>query len=361
MKKILFIIQRFHYSGAAKAMQIIANELSKLNKYEICIASYCNTSPCYPVESNIKIMKGNHDFDIRGVKGKVNSLKNTYRIINEYNPDIIIAFANNSSFYSILSTLFKDNKVVVCERCDPYNENRLSLRFMRFFFRFAEGAVFQTEGARKYYKTLYKKSIVIPNIVDDKYRDYTIKPFKDRNDEINIFSRIEIKQKRHDILIKAFNEIHKKYPKIIMNIYGDGPDEDKIKALVKDYKIDDCVNFKGPTDKALSILANSKFTILSSDYEGIPNGVIDAMSIGIPVIATDTSPGGVRLLIDDGRNGYIVPCGDYMKIAEKANYLMSNPDIGDQISRESRKIVDVFSKDSIVEKWEQYLDMLIIN
>ncbi|MBP3920929.1 MAG: glycosyltransferase [Bacilli bacterium] len=357
MKKILFIIHRFHYSGAAKAMQLIANGLAKLDKYEICIASYCDTSPCYEVDSKIKVISGTNKYG-KGLKNKIGAYKSTKKIIKEYNPDIVISFLNNASFYSILSTLFDKRKVIVCERCDPFNENTRSLKFMRKFFRFAYGGVFQTEGAKKYYKNRIKNTTVIPNIVDNKYKNVKIEKFNARKNEIDIFSRIEIKQKRHDILIKAFNEIHIVHPELILNIYGDGPDEDKIKNIVNELKLNAFVNFKGSTNNALNILKDSKLTILSSDYEGIPNGVIDALAIGIPVVATDTSPGGVRLLIEDGKNGYIVPCGDYMKLANKVNFLIEHPDIADEFSKESIKINERFSEKNIIKLWDEYIDKI---
>ncbi len=357
MKKILFIIHRFHYSGAAKAMQLIANGLAKLNKYDIYIASYCDTSPCYEVDSRIKVISGTNKYG-KGFKNKIGAYKSTKKIIKECNPDLVIAFLNNASFYSIISTLFDKRKVIVCERCDPFNENTHSLKFMRKFFKFADGGVFQTDGARKYYKNKIKNTTVIPNIVDNKYANIKINKFNDRKNEIDIFSRIEIKQKRHDILIKAFNEIHKVHPDIVLNIYGDGPDEDTIKNIVNEFNLDDFVNFKGSTNNALDILKESKLTILSSDYEGIPNGVIDALAIGIPVVATDTSPGGVRLLIENGKNGYIVPCGDYIEIAKKVNYLIEHPNIADDFSKESIKINDRFSEKNIIKMWDEYIDKI---
>ena len=357
MKTILFIIKKFHYSGAAKAMQLVANGLAKSDKYDIYMAAYCESVPYYYVNPKIKVISGKYKFD-KGLINKIDAIKSTNNIIKSCNPDIVITFLNNTSFYSIISSLFSKRKIVVCERCDPFNENRLQLRFMRKFFRFASGAVFQTEGARKYYKSLYNKSVVIPNIVDDKYKNVKIEKFEKRKNEINVFSRIEIRQKRHDVLIKAFNEIHKIHPEIILNIYGDGPDEDKIKLLVKELNLEKYVNFKGSTNNALEILKNSKLTILSSDYEGIPNGVIDAMAIGIPVVATDTSPGGVRLLIDDGVNGFIVPCGDYVKLAEKVIFLLDNPEIADKFSKESRKINDKYSESQLIKAWDKYISSL---
>lgn len=355
MKKILFLIHRFHYSGAAKALQLIANGLAEKKKYDITIATYSDTMPCYYVHPDVSVIRGKN----RGtgkISRYINQLRETRKILEQQKPDIVVAFLNNASFYSIIASYGLNHKTIVCERCDPYNENTKSLLFMRKFFRFAQGAVFQTEGARAYYKNLLEKSTVIPNAVDPSLTTIKIKPFSERQNVINVFSRLEIKQKRQDVLLQAFKLIHSKNPDIILNIYGDGPDEKQLKELCKELELENWVNFRGATNKATELLAYSKLTILTSDYEGIPNGVIDALAIGIPVVATDTSPGGVRTLIENEVNGLLVPCGDVEKIADAACKILKDAQFADMLSNNSIAINERFSEQAIIGLWDAYLD-----
>lgn len=62
-------------------------------------------------------------------------------------------------------------------------------------------------------------------------------------------------------------------------------------------------------------MSDSKMYVLSSDFEGIPNSLLEAMSIGMPVVSTDCSPGGARLLIENGVNGLLVKTGNSGELA----------------------------------------------
>ena len=353
MKTVLFVIHRFHYSGAAKALQLIANGLQRTGEYDVTISTYSNTKPCYFIEPGVHVITGKERSRGR-IKKYIEPVISIRKIIRECCPDIVVSFLNNASFYSLIASFGLSLKIVVCERSDPYNEKSGLLPFMRKFFRFADGAVFQTEGARQYYSSLINKSVVIPNIVDCQYENIIIDSFEKRKNRIDVFSRLEIKQKRLDILVRSFSFIHEQFPNIILNLYGDGPDEDALKELKSNLGLDGYVFFKGSTYNVFEILKDSKITILTSDYEGIPNSVIDAMAIGIPVVATDTSPGGVRELIKNGENGIIVPCGDAKAIADAVIELLNMPKKAETISRNATLVREKYSDKIIIPQWDAY-------
>ena len=78
-------------------------------------------------------------------------------------------------------------------------------------------------------------------------------------------------------------------------------------------------------------------------------------SIGLPCISTDCRPGGARLLINDGINGFIVPQGDSNAIAEKMKWFMQHPVEADKMGLEGTKIKNTFSEEVIANQWEEYL------
>ncbi|MGO4925512.1 glycosyltransferase [Streptococcus alactolyticus] len=355
MKKVLFLIDKFHYSGAAKAMQLVSNGLAETGEFRIAIAAFIESKPAYDVNDSIEILVGPKRSSNKVLK-YFSPIFVVRDFIKKEKPDCVVAFLNNASFYVLMARLGLKSKVIVCERCDPYNEVTKSLSFMRRFFPLADGAVFQLKGAQQYYKKLLNKSVVIPNIVELENLEIPAKKFAERENEINVFTRLEIKQKRQDVLLKAFQIIHGSHPEVTLNIYGDGPDRTELEKLAAELKLTESVKFKGVTKEANKILSRSKMTILTSDYEGIPNGVIEALAIGIPVVSTNTSPGGAELLIENGVNGYIVPTGDYEGIAQAAIKLLDNPDIADMFSDNSVESVKRFTKEKIVPLWKDYLN-----
>lgn len=349
------MIDKFHYSGAAKAMQLVSNGLAETGEIQISIAAFIESKPAYDVNDSIEVLVGPKRSSNKVLK-YFSPIFVVRDFIKKEKPDCVVAFLNNASYYALMARIGLKSKVIICERCDPYNEVTKSLSFMRRFFPLADGAVFQLKGAQQYYKKLLNRSVVIPNIVELGNRDTLVKKFDDRENEINVFTRLEINQKRQDVLLKAFQIIHEYHPEIMLNIYGDGSDKAELEKLTAELKLVESVKFRGVTKESNKILSRAKMTILTSDYEGIPNGVIEALAIGIPVVSTNASPGGVELLIEDGVNGYIVPTGDYEGVARAAISLLDNPSIADMFSANSVESVKRFAKEEIIPLWRDYLN-----
>ena len=95
--------------------------------------------------------------------------------------------------------------------------------------------------------------------------------------------------------------------------------------------------------------------LLSSDYEGIPNSIIEAFQVGVPVVTTDCSPGGCRVLIDDNYNGNIVPFRDYHALAEKSIELLNDENKASNYINNSKRKLEEFAPSYVFEKWNNYL------
>lgn len=95
--------------------------------------------------------------------------------------------------------------------------------------------------------------------------------------------------------------------------------------------------------------------MLSSDYEGIPNIIIEAFIAGTPVVATDCSPGGARLLIDNERNGFVVPMRDYKALAAQCVKVIEDPKLSNSFIQQSRTKLKLFEPQGIFKAWNEYL------
>lgn len=115
----------------------------------------------------------------------------------------------------------------------------------------------------------------------------------------------------------------------------------------------------GRTDHVEEEIFKAAAFVLTSDFEGIPNALIEAMSIGVPSVSTDCSPGGAALLIRDGENGFLVPRGDTEEIAKKLGIIVSNAETANQFSRTAVSIATIFSESSISEKWESFFNGIL--
>ena len=249
--------------------------------------------------------------------------------------------------------------VVISERADPFQQLSKLDKIIHAIYNQAEGAVFQTNGARDFYsKRLQEKSIVIPNPVVDNYSEIT-HDYYNINKELVSVGRFEIIQKRQDVLLKASKIVFEKYPEYKLIFWGDGPDEDKLKELAKELQIENKVMFAGVTNSVLEKVNQSEIFVLSSDYEGIPNALIEAMSIGMPCVATDCSPGGARMLLEDGKSGKLVGCGKYEELAKEIIYFIENREKEKEYGMYAKESIGRFSYSILMNRWEEYLLKII--
>ena len=218
----------------------------------------------------------------------------------------------------------------------------------------ADGAVFQTEGARDFYTgRLRVKSVVIPNAVTCRKTERL--PRKKRKDEIAFVGRFYNRQKRQDIMVEAFALLSARHPELSLVFYGDGEDMDMIRALVREKGLDSRVRFAGGVTPIEPYLQTALLFVLTSDYEGIPNALIEAMCAGLPCVAADCAPGGARLLIRDGENGLLIPRGNAAAVAEACEKLLADPRKAEDMGEKAQQIADTFAPEVIYPQWEEYL------
>ena len=106
----------------------------------------------------------------------------------------------------------------------------------------------------------------------------------------------------------------------------------------------------GAKQDVLEWIKESYCFVLTSDFEGLPNSLIEAMSMGIPCISTDCSPGGARQLLGDDR-GLIVPCGDKERLAEAINMYLENKDVAMKYGEVAYKLRDEIESHTVAKEW----------
>lgn len=274
--------------------------------------------------------------------------------IKDSDSDVAISFLLDANIYNMFACTGLRTKSVVCERNDPFKPRYYKLRFWKPWFRLADGAVFQLKKVGEYYSNIKGRTVVIPNPVTIK-NAIRVKPFEEREKTIVTLGRLDIFQKRQDVLIRAFAQFYQEHTEYKLIIYGQGPDENRLRGLVATLGLQDCVIFFGNTSTPLKAIEKAKIFVLSSDFEGIPNSLMEAMAIGLPCIATDCRPGGSALLIENMVNGLLCPRGDTEELAKCMSWLVEHPKDADRMGGEAQKISARFSEESISKMWSEYV------
>lgn len=356
MKKqneIVFIGFLPGFGGAEKSMIMIANGLAKLGN-KVSIISLKDNNIAYKIDEKVSYI---FIPDRRGTKIS----KKFYRFLDlknklfEIKPDLVISFWVQPAIFAAILSKFIGFKIIYSERGDP-NDKEYSgmLRLLRnVFFKFIDGFVFQTQGAKKCFsRSIQSKGIVINNPVYIKKDDYVI-PQERRKVIVNV-GRLHA-QKNQKLLINAFANISSYFPDYMLEIYGEGDLKKELEEQIKELKLVNKVQLKGTTNRLFDKIVDVSLFVLSSDYEGMPNALMEAMALGIPSISTDCKPGGARELINNGENGLIVESNSIDILARAIKYMLKNRKEAERMGRKAKDICNTHSEDSIIRMWQDYI------
>lgn len=366
--RIVFVTGSMDLSGAPKMMAFVANSMAR-SGHDVQILTL-HAGPCeQPLEEGVRFASLNIPRSgsrlVRNTLGMLMHLRRLDAAIREIRPDVAVTFLDSVGYmYLLLNRLLRRCRMVASERTDPYAQQGLTAKMRTFLLGYADGVVFQTEGAQDFYRshrkisrmaTVIPNPVIIPHQVRARLDEMRISAAQ-RDQRIVTVGRLALRQKRQDVLLEAFRSVHEKRPEATLHIFGKGPSQEEIRRQVEALGMADCVILEGETAQVLTDIHQARLFVLSSDYEGIPNALIEAMTTGVPCVSTDCSPGGARLLIRDGVDGFLVPRGDAKALAERMLQLLEDPELCDRFSREAVQVENRFAAEKIARQWVTYLE-----
>lgn len=348
MKRIAIVAHGLSNGGAERVATIISNYLVSRQYEVLYICAYSGVRE-YHIDPQIKV----EDIKVTTSNKLINLIDRNIQIfnkLNEFKAETVISFITREMFYSVMRNMH----VIFSLRNDParIDADRLSSFIRKFDYKHSKKIVFQTLGAKEYFdQSIQKKGVVIENpLLTDEL------PIWNPSRKAFITAcRLE-DQKNIPLLIKAFIMFHQRHSDYILEIYGDGPLKKDLKKLICNNHAERYIFLKGHTTEIYKIMSEATAFVLSSDYEGVSNSMLEALCIGIPCICTDCPPGGAKMFIKDDVNGYLVPVGDEDEMADKMEKtIMILDKFKDNINRifELRKRVNV---DTVCEKWISLLE-----
>lgn len=357
--KLLFIAETLSYGGAARRFVGVANAMAERN-HQVEMLIYGDIIDIRDsINSKVKVKNEVINFDSsnwvqRNIFYRIKSIKKINSFLGKKSFDIIISFNDMVNINLLLSDARKKSKILISERSDPNFNKRYLQIIKKKLFRHADGIVFQTEGAKNFFEGYLPESTkIIPNPIPN---NVTFKRYKGRKQKkIVSVARLWLYQKRQDILLRAFKEFTKKHKNYELVLYGDGPDYSKIQSLIQELGISDKVSLAGAKDNIIERIKDAELFVLSSDFEGIPNALIEAMAVGLPVVSTRCSPGGAEFLITHKINGLLVERDNYKELAKAMLYMIENPTDASRMGDKAKDITDRLNEEKIYNKWEKFI------
>lgn len=355
MKKLLLYIDNMLYGGANRVMANLANYFSGLG-YDIVLVNdraYSKELSGYAVNEAVK----RYYLD----EGRKNLLKKTVHritqlrsILKTEKPDIALSFMAGPNIRMLTASMGLSVKKVVSVRNDPEKEYGTGLwkPFMNLLFRQADGVVFQTNDAANYFsKGIRKKSKVIFNPVNEKFYERKWRP---GGKNIVVVGRLQ-PQKNPMNVLQAFAQIAGAIPDVSLDYIGEGELKAELVAYAEQSGLTERVRFLGKREDIGSILEGAVMYVLCSDFEGMPNALMEAMAVGVPAISTDCPCGGPRSLIQNNMQGVLVPCRRSDILAEEMKKLLHDQKCQLLMSDEERKRAIEFKPAKILAEWSDYL------
>lgn len=362
MKRLMFIMTKLGgagWGGAHKVSLMLANHYAEKG-HEVFFAVSEESQMDFPVYPSITVINLNEKYRNSKKRG-VNLLRKMFafrNICKRRQIDVVVGFTSNMAIYTVLATIFSKRKSLISERTDPHLEPRKKvLRGIRnLIFCLADKVVFQTPGAKEYYpKIVQRKSLIIPNPISSAL------PFPyhgERDTRIVNFCRIA-PQKNLVVLLDAFDLFYKTHPNYTLEIYGDAKEGSAYIAEIYAYrdKLSSCeqIHFYPACKDVHAKVQKAAMFASSSDYEGLSNSMLEAMSIGLPTIVTDCRNGGEKMCIRDGENGIIVPCRDAAALASAMARVADDPELATNMSMNGCRIRDDFSSEVVFSTWDKVL------
>ena len=273
------------------------------------------------------------------------------RLLKIVKPDWVVSLGASYSLIAA-SGVFKKCKVLLSERNWPkaYYSAAEMARVERTYEN-ATAIVFQTDDAKGCFKKeVQRKSVVIPNPAPDNLPVWEGGESKD----IIYYGRLDA-QKRPEMALEAFEAFKEAHPGFTLEFYGVGSQESALRTAVVNKGLSGAIRFHGVSRQIHSIASKSRMYLNTSDYEGISNAMLEALSMGVPCVCTDCGGGGARLAIDNGKNGLLVLCNDAKAMAKAMSELVSNPSFAELLSKNAISSMSRFSKESVLSKWEEVL------
>ena len=356
--KITLFIGSLYGGGAERVTCNLASYLVQ-HGHRVEILTMSETEKSYELDNGVTVKT------LLPLKDRKNKMWNTsirfprfWKYLKTKDTDVYIVMLPKTTVMFLMFRWMTKAKLIVAERNDPkVYPKYISKRLRKYALR-AEGWVFQTEEAKKWYEGAIDscKSIVIPNAINTVFirQRYS----GEKRKVIAGAGRLN-DQKNFNLLIRAFEKIAAEFPEYRLVIYGKGIKEFELKELVNSLGLQDKVEFPGNIQNIADEMEKNTMFVLSSDFEGMPNALMEAMALGLPCVSTDCPCGGPRYLIQNNVNGLLVPVGNVDRMSCAMRRILINVDEAEAMGKEASKITDKLAPDKIYRKWEKFISDIV--
>ena len=281
------------------------------------------------------------------------------KIHDTFNPDVVVSFLTNVNVNVLLALRGVPTPVIVCERTNPVvsqsADKKLQALRSKLYPR-ATRVVVQTQDAAQAFaqaEPQLGELAVIPNPIPPALAVLPLATEVEKTDQPKLIAMGRlVPAKRFDQLIHVFGLLLDAFPEWSLHIYGEGPERESLERRAELVGGKDRIFLHGKTNEPWQVLAQAQLFVLTSAYEGFPNVLLEAMTLGLPCVTVDC-PSGPKEISNAGRDASLVMMDNEQALRRALSELMADPRLRGALGqRAAASVRERYGMPAVIEQWD---------
>ena len=367
---ILYIIDELNIGGTEKQLLTTIESLDRdrFAPHLVCLRK-SQFYTCCNIDCPKQVLDVTSLFSLNGLR----KLSHLVLYLKKNKIDIVQTYFFDSNLFGVIAARIACvSKIISCRRDMGFWYSSRLLRVLRWLNIFVDRFLVNSIAIKE---NIVRAESIPERKIDVIYNGIFLEHFENkRNDADKIREKYSIQKgdfvvgivanlnrpvKRVDIFLRAAAGVLEKKENVSFVIVGGGDLEESLESLASSLGIRGKVIFTGPQKDILPFLSIFDLGVLASDSEGFSNSILEYMATGLPVVCTDT--GGNRELVENEKNGFLIPVSAHEKMADRILDVLGDRGIQLKMREKNLKKIQRFSWDSIIRLTQKYYYDLIFD
>lgn len=355
-KNIVFVTISMCGGGTERVISVLANHAASLGQ-NVTIMMIADDRVEYELDKRINVVCVSKATGGSFI-GRIKRILAMRKLIKNSDNAGVIAMGSSSSLFTLVATFGLRNPVVVSERNPP---NRLNLKpiskgmmlVREYLYGRATKVVLQTEDSKECFgKRVVANATTVMNPLTDDIYNYDVNGVREKS--IIAAGRF-VDYKAFDFLIDSFAEFNKTHEEYTLKIFGKGDLQGEYQKQIDELGITDKAKICGFSSNLYGELLKGGMFVSPSRAEGVSNALLEALALGIPVIATDCPVGGSKMCIESGVNGILIEVDNMKELVDAMSKVADDVEFRDKITTSAVARSKDWSVDAVWAQWMQLL------
>lgn len=334
--------------GAERVVSTLANALSALGN-DVVIGMLKGDQSEYPLDGEVGLRTARLS---PGARSLPKAVRFYATLVRRERPDVVLSFTTKPNLIALIARVIYrvPTSLIVSERADPFSRPRIEQAVYNTIYKWSDGLVCQSEVVGAYYRKKCK-NLSVSIIGNPLNTDCIASEVATSRVPIVISVGRLADQKNYPLALEVFGDLLERFPNLQMKIFGSGPKASSLRESIESSGLSDSVSLEGTLPNVFRSYADASLFLFTSDYEGFPNVLLEAVASGIPVVSTDFSPGTAHEIVVDGVSGYIVSVGDRGALVDASEKVLNDSLRHEGLVERSRAIRRLFNLDVVADMW----------